>query len=267
MQTIEIAQIMMSRRSRPVRRQHPEPSRRLNALALAFVTFSSFVIAHPARAELIDRGGGLIYDTELDVTWLQDARYAFTSGFDFDGRMTWPLAMSWVAELAYLDPVRNRVWTDWRLPSAKDFDSLGTPICFGFGCPNSEIGHLYFDHGVTAESPSPFINIRIAEYWYENARAPLPGLAWIFQFRFGKQDRSGPFEELLLAYVWPVRDGDVANQPAGVPAGGIGFWALASFLGTAVCTRAIAKLGWRDEGKASGTKNIQRIRKPVVSGD
>jgi hypothetical protein len=37
---------------------------------------------------LIDRGGGLIYDTDLNVTWLADANYAQTSGYDADGFMT-----------------------------------------------------------------------------------------------------------------------------------------------------------------------------------
>ena len=29
------------------------------------------------------------YDTVLDITWLADANYAQTSGYDADGRMTW----------------------------------------------------------------------------------------------------------------------------------------------------------------------------------
>jgi hypothetical protein len=31
-----------------------------------------------AAAALVDRGGGLIYDTTLDITWLSDANYAET---------------------------------------------------------------------------------------------------------------------------------------------------------------------------------------------
>ena len=42
-----------------------------------------------AFGALYDRGDGLIYDDVLDITWLQDANYALTSGFDIDGRMTW----------------------------------------------------------------------------------------------------------------------------------------------------------------------------------
>ena len=50
------------------------------------------VISSPSPAELIDRGGGLIYDTELDITWLQDANYALSSGVDEDGAMSWDSA-------------------------------------------------------------------------------------------------------------------------------------------------------------------------------
>ena len=51
---------------------------------LAGLTFSG-----AAQSTLIDRGGGLIYDTVFDITWLQDANYAKTSGpEDYNGRMT-----------------------------------------------------------------------------------------------------------------------------------------------------------------------------------
>ena len=30
-------------------------------------------VVETANSALIDRGGGLIYDTDLDITWLQDA--------------------------------------------------------------------------------------------------------------------------------------------------------------------------------------------------
>ena len=34
----------------------------------------------PVSGELFDRGGGLIYDDVLNITWLQDANYALTTG-------------------------------------------------------------------------------------------------------------------------------------------------------------------------------------------
>jgi len=94
--------------------------------------------AATGMSALLDRGGGLIYDTDLDVTWLQDAIYAKTSGFDPDGRINWHSAMDWVASLAYYDSVRDRTWDDWRLPSA--LHQAGSDPCFNLYCTESEMG-------------------------------------------------------------------------------------------------------------------------------
>ena len=70
-----------------------------------------------AEAALIDRGGGLIYDSVLNVTWLKDANYAKTSGYgDGSGQMTWNQAKTWAANIEYFDTVRNVTLTEWRLP-------------------------------------------------------------------------------------------------------------------------------------------------------
>ncbi|NNF16437.1 MAG: hypothetical protein HKN70_06795 [Gammaproteobacteria bacterium] len=45
----------------------------LPALCLAMLSVSTTAALH-------DRGNGLIYDDVLDITWLQDANYALTSG-------------------------------------------------------------------------------------------------------------------------------------------------------------------------------------------
>jgi len=73
----------------------------------------------PAGAALIDRGSftdgfsgpvNLIYDTDLDITWLGDANFAKTSGFDADGQMTWATATNvWAPSLTVGG------FTDWRL--------------------------------------------------------------------------------------------------------------------------------------------------------
>ncbi len=31
----------------------------------------------------------MIYDSDLGITWLQDANYTQASGYDLDGRMNW----------------------------------------------------------------------------------------------------------------------------------------------------------------------------------
>ena len=57
------------------------------AIILLLVLVLCFAIT--ANAALIDRGTGMIYDTDQDITWLQDADYAATSGYDSDGQMNW----------------------------------------------------------------------------------------------------------------------------------------------------------------------------------
>ena len=54
----------------------------------------------------------MIYDTDLNVTWLADANYAQTRGFDADGRMIWTTATTWATNLSYFDSVRNVTYTD-----------------------------------------------------------------------------------------------------------------------------------------------------------
>lgn len=49
------------------------------------------------NATLWDRGSGLIYDDYLNITWLQNANYAKTSGYDADGQMNWTDATTWAA--------------------------------------------------------------------------------------------------------------------------------------------------------------------------
>lgn len=98
-----------------------------------------------AKATLIDRGNGLTYDDDLNITWLQDANYAKTSGYDSDGRMNWSEAKTWAENLVYGG------YDDRRLPIAIDTGASGCQFSFnGTDCgynvnPNtSELAHLFF---------------------------------------------------------------------------------------------------------------------------
>ncbi|MDQ1363895.1 MAG: hypothetical protein QG652_1757 [Pseudomonadota bacterium] len=121
-----------------------------------------------AHAALVDRGGGLIYDDVLKITWLQDANYAKTSLHDADGKMTWAAANTWAANLVYHDSVRNIDLNDWRLPTMMDTDgpdlnTLGNDGCNSNSAINStdcgynvqtvsgntvysEMAHMYFNN-------------------------------------------------------------------------------------------------------------------------
>ncbi len=67
-----------------------------------------------SHVSLIDRGNGLLYDSVLNVTWLQDANYAHTSGYagaDSTEAMNWATAKTWASDLVYGG------YSDWRLAS------------------------------------------------------------------------------------------------------------------------------------------------------
>jgi len=189
---------------------------------------------------LVDRGGGLIYDSDLDVTWLQDANYAKTSGFDADGRMTWTTATSWAANLTYYDSIRNVTYDDWRLPTVTD---TGTPGCnyaySGTDCgynvdpASSEMAHLYFvelgnqstvtttgahsgaieggsNPSSTLDNVGPFTNFQSFHYWSGTEYAPNPTYAWTFYTVGGGQLND---VKAVSFYALAVRPGDVAAIP------------------------------------------------------
>jgi len=62
----------------------------MNYQLLSAVAFTTLLaVSGAVGTALVDRGGGMIHDTVLNITWLQDANYAQTSGYDADGKMTW----------------------------------------------------------------------------------------------------------------------------------------------------------------------------------
>lgn len=113
----------------------------------ALVPFLSVVflgLCGLANATLWDRGGGLVYDDVLSITWLKDANYARTSGYDGDGSMNWGQVSTWVDNLAYYDSIRNITWTDWRLPRTMPVN--GTSYNYAF----SAIGLTDFGYNISA---------------------------------------------------------------------------------------------------------------------
>jgi len=156
------------------------------------------IFALPAQATLYDRGGGLIYDDVLNVTWLQDANYAKTSGYDADGRMTWDQAMAWVADLSYHDSARGVTYDDWRLPHFVDTGAPGCDYAYtgtdcGYnvqttssGAVYSEMASLFYDTlgnkgyftpaatpqaGFGLTNAGPFQNFQNYTYWLDSEYA------------------------------------------------------------------------------------------------
>ena len=193
-----------------------------------------------AQAALVDRGGGLIYDSDLDVTWLADANYARTSGYDADGMMTWSQATTWAANLSYFDSVRNVTYDDWRLPTTTDTGTAGcnwaysgTDCGYNVNPASSEMAHLYFvelgnlsyytttgansgayaggaNPNSTLDNTGPFTNFQSGYYWSGTEYAPYPSFAWYF---FPNDGFQGYNYKAVGFYSLAVRPGDVPAVP------------------------------------------------------
>ena len=154
-----------------------------------------------SRAELIDRGWyngvKLIYDSTQRITWLGDANWAKTSGFDPNGEMTWDEARAWAGGLTIGG------FSDWRLPITSD------ETCRGAGCTNSEMGHLFGVEGVSSTNPGPFLNVQERQYWSSRTDSSGPDLAWYVHFGNGDQAVTGKSGSHIP---WAVRDGDVGAE-------------------------------------------------------
>ncbi|HUG21564.1 DUF1566 domain-containing protein [Piscinibacter sp.] len=174
----------------------------LRSLAAALLA----VAATQADAELLERPGGMVYDTQSNLTWLVDWNAGAGSAFDdgthrTDGRMTWGAAEAWADALVWGDV------DDWRLPESS--------ACFGFNCRTSEIGALWYDvlgnaAGLPPADLGPFQHVQPAPYWTATPLDDAPGMAWYFNAQGGSQN---VFPVSAQAYAVAVRVGDVTPVP------------------------------------------------------
>jgi hypothetical protein len=127
------------------------------------VAAALLALSGAVQAALIDRGGGLIYDTTRDLTWLADMNYAFTSGYatanaggsdsrriDASGSMGWDAAVEWADALVYAG------FSDWRLPTIDPADATCSyPGGMGINCSGGELTGLFFtEFGFNADASS-----------------------------------------------------------------------------------------------------------------
>lgn len=207
----------------------------LRQISLAATILLSATVPN-AHAALYDRGNGMIYDSALNITWLQDSNYGNTSGA-FQNGASWEIANAWAQDLVYGG------FSDWRLASARltgiDNGTKGGTndgsTDRGYNNTHSELGHLFAELGnkafcsaldvcpqrgygfnnlsfvdaATGNSAS-FLSAGLLGYWEQEADPKYEGSHWAFM-NDGMHD-SGYGE----IGAWAVRDGDVAAVP--VPA-------------------------------------------------
>jgi len=151
------------------------------------------ILAVNAEAFLIDRGGGMIYDSDQNITWLQDT--------NLDGLMVWSEAMVWADQLEYGG------YENWRLPSSP-------ATAQGF-INEGELGYLYYTElgnpsGGPLSNTGPFTNLRPYPIFWLDAEPLGPTSAWEFDFFIGFQNAGWNLDSNPT---WAVRDGDVAPVP------------------------------------------------------
>jgi len=217
---------------------------RMTNLTRFFAALGLVSLVGGAQATLSDRGGGMIYDSDLDITWLQNWNQGAGSGYDDTvglvgtGRMTWDNARAWAD---------NLVWggySDWRLPTMEagglicDFSNAGgtncgynvlTKMTKGGSTVYNEMAHLWHetlgnlaycavgDEACDSPQPGwglknrgPFTNMQPYGYWsgtVEDGDLRSPS-AWLFWIDDGYQNNPQKSNALFAV---AVRAGDVTS--------------------------------------------------------
>lgn len=204
---------------------------------------SCLLFSAVSEGALINRGGGMIYDDVLDITWLQDANYMVTSGASASSFVNKATASTWVSNLVFGG------YDDWRLPTMQSGTGGSYDTGFSFNGTtdrgfhndgtNNELGYMfyenlsnisYFSPGGIGNQPGSdsfnssftdgasgelysFENIGMTD-WADPSNNPFANASWGFHMQnlngvaTGEIQIHGLFGGLS---VWAVRDGDVTN--------------------------------------------------------
>ncbi|NJL30732.1 MAG: DUF1566 domain-containing protein [Phycisphaerales bacterium] len=159
-----------------------------------------------AGASLLNRGNGMIYDSSRNITWLQDANYAKTSGYDPDGKVTLARARSFANNLVY------QGYDDWLLPGVWPYSyevEMETLL---------EVSLLNPANGTTPQvpKPGPFINITPTVGYWHIGRDIWSTQNWYFIYNHSTQQTNNYYSgESFGDYIpWPMRYGDVGMLPS-----------------------------------------------------
>jgi hypothetical protein len=166
------------------------------SMAAALVMLAVCTIGS-AHAGLVNNGGGLIYDTDLNITWYD--------GSPGDcGSYEW--AKAWVEGLNVAGV------TGWRFPSTP-----GTTV--GSGVTEGEMGHLWMElggvEGIPLSNMGPFVNLFDGTTFLSPEYLPDPRYAWGYGLQYGTQ---GPTQREPYAGCYTsaiaVHDGNISPSGA-----------------------------------------------------
>jgi hypothetical protein len=215
-----------------ITRLTPRFMRTISIIPKVIFICTILAISGVANAALVDHGGGLIYDTDLNITWYDHSSIA----------PTWADAVSWVSG------VTAGGVGGWRLPSSAPgpyswgFDGTTTG---GYNITSSEMGHLFYtelgnsgDIDILGNSTpvatdgsandnfihnsGPFTNLLFgnlwdtgwADYWSSTGASGTDGI-WAFDTSYGYQDNEDKVTPSIYGpgYAMAVHEGNVP-EPA-----------------------------------------------------
>ncbi len=164
-----------------------------------------------AQALLYDRGNGMIYDDQLDITWLVDANYAATqwdesdgTQGDRDGVMNWNQADLWARALEYGGN------NDWRLPTTDVINYMFY----------QNLGGIADNSVLDATDPNGYLdlikNLKPEYYWsgLEDGENDEFTYAYLFSYEYGEWGSEGKSGS---GYAWAIHPGDVGAAEVSEP--------------------------------------------------
>lgn len=165
-------------------------------------------LSSSAQATLINRGGGMVYDDVLDITWLSDA--------NMGGSMNWGDSMNWASSLLFGG------FDDWRLASVDvnmDNSIIDCSNATELACRDNELGYMFYQNLMGSSGDSLigtqglFTNIQPA-LWSGTVFATRLNFVWDFDFASGSQFGLPNF---VVNGAWAVRSGDVLTASIPTP--------------------------------------------------
>jgi hypothetical protein len=193
--------------------------KKINTLKLVGCLQAVFLAAPGDSDASLVAVNGLVYDSDRNITFLQDSNLALTqtfgvSGITGSGYMSWNTANSYIAAM---NAANYLGFNSWRLPHSSDNPGYSQNSAL------DEMSHLYYSElgGAPAGglgTVGPFLNLP-TDVWSDHTASWNSGTAFFFSFGAtitpGYQTAGWKNGEFGTQYaVWAVLDGDATPEPS-----------------------------------------------------